>query len=278
MYIHVVCTGTHVRYMLVSSPLAVMKDHVTTTTVTRFTTKHDIVANVGSLGNGHHVFICYLPDPASPYDLPDPARVQRNLDRISLLHYDLQFHGFTVMSDLGLGDQTPLSLLQWYVERIERCNHVILVCSPAFKELFTSTRPQREVKDQKARRFLHYSSTIYTECESSVARQGGGRGMSKFIPVILDPEWADIEQSVPLLFRGSHIYELFETCQRKFDYDNKERYFERLVCRMVGINRATIDGPRQGAPIIIGNVSGKGSTCAQGLASFPGSPSLHTNA
>ena len=235
--------------------LAVMRDYVST--VARFTTKRDVVANVRTLGQGHHVFLCYLPDPASPYGHPDPTRVQSNLKRMTNLHYDLYLHGFVVTSDLSLGDQQPQNVLEWYVRHIEHCNHVILVCSPAFKELFTSSRPQRPVMDPKAQRFLCYSSAIYAECERNVSREG--RGMSKFIPVLLDPEWMDSDRSVPLLFRGSHIYQLFEEHPRQFDYDNTERHFERLVCRMVGINRATIDAPQPGTPIPFSSSSSIGT-------------------
>lgn len=231
-----------------------MKDFVSNGA--RFTNRRDVVENVRTLGQGHHVFICSLPDPSSPYDLPDPTRVETNLKRITLLHFDLHSHGFVVTSDLSLEDQQPLNTLEWYVRHIELCDHVILVCSPAFKELFTSSCPQRPVTNQKAQRFLCYSSAIYAECERNVMQVG--RGVSKFIPVVLDPEWSDFEQSVPLLFRGSHIYQLFEEHQRRFDFDNTERHFERLVCRMVGINRATMNAPQPGIPITFGSSSSIG--------------------
>ena len=222
--------------------LPVMKDNVTT--AQRFTTKQDIMANVTSLGRGHNVFLCYLPDPGSPYGAPDPARVEENTFLVSLLHYDLTSHCFSVTSDLNLGDQRPHSMLQWYISRIHSCHHVILVCSPAFCELFSTYRPQREVVDPRARRFLSYSAAIYAECESDM-REGGG--MRKFIPVILHHQWEDVEKSVPLLFRSSSIYKMFETERRRFDYDNNGRDFERLVCRMVGINRAQMNAPKPGA-------------------------------
>lgn len=223
-------------------PLPVMKDNVAMTQ--RLTSKQDIMANVTSLGRGHNVFLCYLPDPGSPYGAPDPDRVEANMFLVSLLHYDLTSHGFSVTSDLNLGDLHPQNMLQWYISRIHSCHHVILVCSPAFCELFSTYRPRREVTDPRARRFLSYSAAIYAECESDV-REGGG--MSKFIPVILDHQWGDVEKSVPLLFRLSNIYKMFETEMRRFDYDNNDRDFERLVCRMVGINRAQLNAPKPGA-------------------------------
>ena len=226
-----------------------MKDHVTTGT-RRFTTKQEVEANVKTLGTGHHVFLCYLPNPASPYDEPDQTQVEANMNQIIRLHHDLNEHGFVVTSDLSLRDQQPLRALEWYVRHIEHCDHVILVCSPAFKELFTSSRPQRPVTDTRARRFLVYSAAIYAECERSVTR-----GVSKFIPVVLDPDWSNYDLSVPLLFRGSHIYQLFEKHPRLFDYNKKEGHFERLVCRMVGINRAEIDASQPRPPTVFSQSS-----------------------
>lgn len=219
----------------------------------KFTCKHDVVSNISRLGQGHHVFLCYLPDPSSPYGTPDQVKVQNNLNSITRLHYDLTRHGFAVTSDLSLEDQQPMNVLQWYIRHIERCDHVILVCSPAFKELFTSSRPEREITDPKAERFLVYSSAIYAECERCVKR-----GVGKFIPVVLAHEWCKFELSVPLLFRSSHIYELCEEYPREFGYDNTSRHFERLVCRMVGINRAILNAPRPGAPMSFPSLSSAG--------------------
>ena len=219
----------------------VMKDYVPALT----TSKEDIMDKVHLLGRGHQVFICYLPDPGSPYGSPDPKRSASNERAVTLLHYDLIRHGFAVFSDLSLGDQHPLNLLQWYISHIERCHHVILVCSAAFKELFTTLRPSGEVKDPRACRFLSYSPAIYAELERTMNRR-------KFLPVLLEPEWAN---SVPCVFQASFVYELYEMDQRTFDYNNKERHFEKLVCQMVGINRVELDAPKPEAPVIISHSS-----------------------
>lgn len=231
-----------------------MRDHVTTKA--KFTSRQSVISNISSLGRGHHVFLCYLPDPASPYGLPDPARVETNLTLISLLHYDLTRHGFAVTSDLSLGDQKPVSLLQWYIRQIERCDHVVLVCSPALKELFSASQPRETIVDPKAQRFQVYSSVIYSECERCMRSRAG-----KFVPVVLQPEWQDFDRSVPLLFRGSHIYEVYGKTPRLFDYDDATGHFERMVCRMVGINRAELNAPRPGAPITFTSSSSSVGEC-----------------
>ena len=234
-----------------------MKDHVTTKT--KFSSRQDVVSNLSSLGRGHHVFLCYLPDPASPYGAPDLTRVRNNLSLVSLLQYDLTRHGFAVISDLSLGDQEPMNLLQWYIQQIELCDHVVLVCSPALKELFSTCQPREPIADQKAARFQVYSSAIYSECERCMRS-----GVGKFVPVVLEPEWWNFDRSVPLLFRGSHVYELYGMRARLFDYDDMAGHFERMVCRMVGINRRELDAPQRGAPIIFTSSSSVGTFSSVG--------------
>jgi hypothetical protein len=234
------------------APEPVMKDHVTTKT--KFSSRHDVVSNLSSIGRGHHVFLCYLPDPASPYGAPDLTRVRNNLSLVSLLQYDLTRHGFAVTSDLSLGDREPMNLLQWYIRQIERCDHVVLVCSPALKELFSTCQPREPITDQKAARFQVYSSVIYSECERCMRS-----GVGKFVPVVLEPEWRNFDRSVPLLFRGSHVYELYGMRARLFHYDDMTGHFERMVCRMVGINRRELDAPQPGAPIIFTSSSSVGA-------------------
>ena len=83
-----------------------------------------------------------------------------------------------------------------------------------------------------------YSRAIYNEITQDAATTGN---TSKLIPVILDQAWEGGD-SVPSLFRGGTVYNLSGvTCPRKFVYTNKKGHFERLVCRMAGINRDELD-------------------------------------
>ena len=208
-----------------------------------FSSRKEIEASLDALGEGVSVFICYAPDSDSPYNDPQERQpyIQQNERLVSLLSHDLACHGFQVMTDLHMRDDEPRSWVRWYINRIRLCDHVILVCSPAFNELFTQEKLQSEPKDLRAQHIRLYSNVIYDEYTKDVVR---GTTRSKFIPVILDRAYTyQRDISVPSLLSGGSVYELFETAPRQFDYSKKDGDFEKLVCRMAGINRAEIERP-----------------------------------
>ena len=231
--------------LLVYLSLTVTLDAATGTVATQrkvFKSKAEIEQNITKLGEGVSVFIVYAPDPESPY-LDPHTRVQEinvNEKRIFQLVYDLGRHGFHVVTDLHLGDKMPQNWLEWYTSRIELCNYILLVGSPAFCELFSREKPQGQILDRRAQLLLSYRNTVYSEITRELSSNPGA---SKFIPVLVDPRWPQ-EVSIPSLFGAATVYHLLESEQRHFTYDNKSRDFEKLVCRMAGINRAEIDKPQ----------------------------------
>lgn len=204
-----------------------------------FKTRADVEQDLAMLGEGVSVFIVYAPDPESPYYDPCTREheISANRVRIFRLVYDLEYHGFNVVTDIHLGDKMPTNWLEWYTSRIELCNYILLVGSPAFCELFSREKPQRQILDRKAELLLSYRNAVYAEIATEVSRNPGA---SKFIPVLLDPRWT-FEDAVPSLVRAATVYHLLEEDHRRFTYDNGSRDFEKLVCRMAGINRAEID-------------------------------------
>ena len=225
-----------------SSPSLVMTDRVQRRRRV-FRSKEEVQSYLPELGEGVSVFICYAPDPESPYLDPQRrgAEICRNEKLITMLTADLEQHGFHVVSDLHLGDTEPRNWLRWYISRIHLCDFIILVCSPAFDELFSRETLRQDVVDQRAVMFRTYSQAIYDEIAQDVTR---GNNTSKFIPVILDRAWEG-RDSVPSLFRGGFVYNLSGgSVPRRFVYGNRDGGFERLVCRMAGINRVELDKPR----------------------------------
>lgn len=225
----------------VLSPSPVMTDRVQRQRRV-FHSKEEVQSHLPELGEGVSVFICYAPDPESPYLNPQRRRAEicRNERLITFLTVDLERHGFHVVSDLHLGDTEPRNWLRWYISRIHLCNFIVLVCSPAFKELFSQETLRRDVVDQRALMFRAYSHAIYDEITQDLQ----GNNTSKFIPVILDRAW-EARDNVPSLFRSGFVYNLSGASEpRRFVYDNKNGEFERLVCRMAGINRVELDKPK----------------------------------
>ena len=206
-------------------------------------TKQDVLNNLPKLGRDLSVFICYIPDPESPYSDPKDrnreAVIGRNQILVTHLIRVLERHGFNVISDLHLGDAQPLNWLQWYTSRIDLCDYLIMVCSPAFRELFSCEQPRYHIPDERVSQFMCYRQAMYANIEREVRETPN---TSKFIPVILDRAWT-VDNSVPTLFAMAKTYQLYSDIPRKFDYDEEHRDFEMLVCRMAGIERMKLDKP-----------------------------------
>lgn len=220
-----------------------MPDGVTPATQRKvYKSKAEVEQNLARLGEGVSVFIVYAPDPESPYLNPHTRvrEINANEKQIFQLVYDLGRHGFHVVTDLHLGDKMPQNMLEWYTSRIELCNYILLVGSPAFCELFSREKPQCQILDRRAQLLLSYRNTVYSEITKELLSNPGA---SKFIPILIDPRWHS-EASIPSLFGAATVYHLLENERRLFMYDNRSRDFEKLVCRMAGINRAEIDKPQ----------------------------------
>lgn len=63
--------------------------------------------------------------------------------------------------------------------------------------------------------------------------------MLKIIPVILREEDNKSEYILPILRDTNSVLHVYEDVP--FDYDKLEGHFERLICRMAGINRVAIN-------------------------------------
>ena len=222
-----------------------MPDAVTSVRPNRrrvFKTRADVEQNLTKLGEGVSVFIVYAPDPESPYHDPHTREQEMamNEKRVFRLVYDLECLGFHAITDLHLGDDMPSNWLKWYTSRVELCNYVLLVGSPAFCELFSQQKPRGQILDRRARLLLSYRNAVYAEIAQEVSTNPGA---SKFVPILLDPRWPS-EVAVPSLVRAATVYHLLEDEHRQFTYDNGVRDFEKLVCRMAGINRLEINKPQ----------------------------------
>lgn len=200
--------------------------------------KEQVMSNISHLGDGVSVFFIYAPSPDDahkPVVSEDKCEL-RNRFLMSRLFFDLELHGFHVLSDLHLGNTEPFNWVQWYVSRISRCNFVVFVCSPAFKELFETEPPNSDkFPNPKARRLVEYRNAVYAGIFSEMSKEG----RKKFIPVILDSY--ETQRCVPVLFQPGTVYRVPKEDRRKFSFDNRSRDFEKLVCHMAGINRNDLE-------------------------------------
>ncbi len=226
--------------------LTVEKDHIPKDPqFTPWRSKEHVMENTSRLGNGISVFILYAPNPDNPYEkvAQDNVAEQRNKYFLCRLVFDLEHHGFHVTSDLHLGAAEPSNWIQWYVTRISHCNFVLFVCSPAFKQLFEEDIDVGKLANPRAKLLAQYRDAVYSGYIANEIKKGGSR---KFLPVILDVEryGQRANDCVPLLFQAGTVFHLDKE-ERVFDFDNRDRYFERLVCHMAGINRMELTKLRQ---------------------------------
>ena len=213
--------------------------------------RDEIEQNLDSLGDGISVFFIYAPNPDDPYKevSSNDLLEQRSRYLMCQLFFDLERHGFHVVSDLHLGDTEPSNWLKWYITRILHCHFVIFVCSPAFKELFQETPCVGKIVNDKARRLLEYSNAIYSGISQELSRADERR---KFFPVILDDY--EVRECVPDLFQSGKVFHIkHEELPRKFNYNDKSREFEKLVCYMAGINRMKLEQPTKGVVTVLGD-------------------------
>ena len=225
--------------------LSVEKDHVPKDPqLIEWKSKESVINNIPRLGNGISIFILYAPNPDDPYEKVTQTNTaeQRNQFLLWRLVFDLEQHGFHVTSDLHLGGKEPSNWVQWYVTRIAHCNFVLFVCSPAFKQLFEEDLDIAKLANPKAKCLAEYKNAVYAGMSADVSK--GGR--RKFLPVILDVErYGDrVSECVPMLFQAGTVFSLDKDENRKFEFDNEVRHFERLVCHMAGINRVELKKPK----------------------------------
>jgi len=195
-------------------------------------TKEDVEKNLPRLGKGVSVFICYAQNPKDPYSDPKPLKITLihydYVNKITQLICDLECFGFTVISDCHLDDSQPSYWLQWYVSRIELCDFLIMVGSPAFKEVFSLDRPKRPVRDEQVSWLFAYCVVVHKEITEKT------RG-SKFIPVTLGELWS-VDDCFPKFLSAGSVYQLGHMGKRTFEYKNRANDgFESMICRMADI-------------------------------------------
>ena len=154
---------------------------------------------------------------------------------MSRLFFDLELHGFHVLSDLHLGNTEPSNWVQWYITRITHCNYVVMVCSPAFKQLFEESPNIADIPNPKAKRLVCYRDALYAAISNVLSDEG----RRKFIPVILEEKYEPMD-CVPLLFQAGTVHRVLKEDRRDFDFNNTIRDFEKLVCHMAGIDRVEL--------------------------------------
>ena len=204
-----------------------------------FASKEEVLKHISTIGHGVSVLVCYSPDPRSAKDREsqtETPQVKRQIirdtrRRVGGLACRLEQLGFSVFTDLLKGGENPDQLLKWYSNHIQRDNWIILVCSPAFEELFRVQKLEGS-SDWQDKLVYSYCNNIYCHLVHNPDVR------KKFIPLVFQPQHAC---SVPSLFQGSFSYCITEDKAFNYDSSPSDLGFDALVCRMAGIDREEIE-------------------------------------
>jgi len=223
-----------VRFLLFSADDAV-RDGAPLINQTQSIRKEDVLCNQGSLGRMQRVFIHYVPTRKSTI-----GEIQGKLEkRIYNFSCHLITYEFDVRVDLFCDQSTRFDRAAWSDCELSQADWVIFVCSRSSYELlqlsnsseylsvFNTSCVSKEIKNiiKVLRKILYNRLSI----ESS----------SRVIPVILLEDDNNVDFVPPSLRDLNNILCIFEDAP--FDYDKLDGHFERLICRMAGINRVTIN-------------------------------------
>ena len=184
--------------------------------------------HISTLGDGVKILIIHAPDPLSTIDSSTgkEERIKNATYDIIRLAISLEQHGFSVLTGL---DANPDNKLEWYNTNIQKSHFALLVYSPALDYIFSANFVQSS--DLQVN-LIH--NAYITTC-SILSQQPN---TEKFIPVVIDPAYRSecsffFTRRVYYAVREVEVFDVNRCIQNGYVY-------ESLVCRMAGIDIATI--------------------------------------
>ena len=197
--------------------------------------------NLGSLGQRLKVFICYAPSVNS-------SKSDGKLEsRIYTFARHLITYGFDVRVDLFTNFTVGFNWASWTDREMSQADWIIFVNSQSSYELLCHPSGPKNVEISaphvskansfdtavnKAMKKIRFSGRVlYNRLYNDTTL--------KIIPVVLLEEDNKQEYILPILRDVNSVLHIYENIP--FDYDKLEGHFERLICRMAGINRTAIN-------------------------------------
>ena len=206
----------------------------------QFNSKEDVMNNLGSLGQWLKIFICYAPSVNSK---DSKGKLE---SRIYTFARHLITYGFDVTVDLFVNFTVGFDWASWTEHEMSQADWIIFVNSQSSYELLCHPSGPKEVEISapsvsKANPF----DTAVNEATKKIKFSGRllynrlyHDTTLKIIPVVLLQEDNKQEYILPILRDVNSVLCVYEDVP--FDYAKLEGHFERLVCRMAGINRLAI--------------------------------------
>ena len=202
----------------------------------QFNSREEVTKNLGCLGQRLKVFICYAPSVSS-------KETKGKLEsRIITFARHLITYGFEVRVDLFESFAVDFDWASWTDREMSQADWIIFVNSKSSYELLCHPSGPKEIEITAP----HVSNSFNTGAIKKIRFSGRALynrlyhdSASKIIPVILQVEDNKSEYILPILRDVNSVLHIYE--DTPFDYDRLEGHFERLVCRMAGINRMDIN-------------------------------------
>ena len=197
--------------------------------------------NLGSLGQWLKVFICYAPSINS-------TKSKGKLEsRIYTFARHLITYGFDVRVDLFANFTVGFDWAPWTDREMSQADWIIFVNSQSSYELLCHPSGPKEVEIPAPR--VSKANSFDTAVNEAMKKiRFSGRAVYnrlyhdttlKIIPVVLLEEDNKSEYILPILRDVNSVLHIYNDIP--FDYDKLEGHFERLICRMAGINRMNIN-------------------------------------
>ena len=195
----------------------------------KFSTIEDIMNNLGSLGRGKGVLIVYGPSANITGSVNGSRR-----DRIYNFACHLITYGFDVKIDMFVKLTTESDWASWIDHEMSQADWIICVCSQSLYTMFhTMNGIEQEIQSLSlaAKNTRFYCRGLYNRLLNDANL--------KVIPVILSREEDNLTFVPPALRDPKSVLRIFE--DTPFSIENVHGNFERLVCRMAGINRTALN-------------------------------------
>ena len=195
----------------------------------KFSTTEDIKNNLGSLGRGKRVLILYGPSANITGSVNGSRR-----DRIYKFACHLMTYGFDVKIDMFVNLATESDWASWIDHEMSQADWIICVCSQSLHTMFHSVNGiEKEIQSLSlaAKNTRFYSRALYNRLLNDTKL--------KVIPVILLREDNNLAFVPPTLRDPKNVLHIYE--DTPFTIENVSGNFERLVCRMAGIDRIAVN-------------------------------------
>ena len=194
----------------------------------QFKTLEDIRNKLGKLGQRKRIFVWYVPSKDNPGNKKHIGVLET---RIYLFSRHLITYGFDVKVDLfvTVNHTCEADWASWTDHEMSQAEWIICVCSQSLYDTFHNASNPIEI---------HSLSTNVSFLNKTLYNRLLNDSTLKIIPVVLQEGDNNLLFVPPALRDPKNILRVYE--ETPFDVKKLDGDFERLICRMAGIDRMVL--------------------------------------